>query len=57
MRKVMTSSDSARKGLSNDMRHVLPFLIFSEIRKIGDIRRFDVEGDDVIRLISSRAFE
>ena len=57
IRKVITLSDSARQGLSNDMRHVPPFWIFKEIRKIGDIRRFDVESDDVIRLISARAFE
>ena len=35
MRKVMTSSDSNRQELSNDMRHVPPFLIFNEIQKIG----------------------
>ena len=57
MWKVMTSSDSYRQGLSNDMRHVPPFLIFNQIRKIGDIRRFDLESDDVIGLISARAFE
>ena len=57
MWKVMTSSDSSRQGLSNDMRHVPPFLIFNQIRKIGDIRRFDSESDDVIGLISARAFE
>ena len=57
MRKVMTSSDSARQGLSNDMRYVPSFWIFNEIRKIGDIRTFDVESDDVIGLISARPFE
>ena len=57
MWKVMTSSDSSRQGLSNDMRHVPPFLIFNQIRKIGDIRRFDSKSDYVIGLISARAFE
>ena len=57
MRKVMTSSDSARQGLSNDMRYVPSFWIFNEIRKIGDIRSFDVESDDVTGLISARPFE
>ena len=53
----MMSSDSARRGLSNDMRHVPPFWIFNEIRQIGDIRTFDVKSDDVIGVISARAFE
>ena len=99
MSKVMTSSESSLRGLSNEKyasrgtilniwsdtknrrhpevrcgkwwRHrtqlgkgfrmicvtCCHFLIFSEIRKIGNIRRFDVESDYVIRLISSRAFE
>ena len=55
--KVMTLSDSSRQGLSNDMRHVPPFLIFNEIRIIGDIRRFDARSIDVIGLSSARAFE
>ena len=55
--KVMTSSDSYRRGLSNDMRHVPPFWIFNEIRIIGDIRRFDAGSIDVIGLSSARAFE
>ena len=41
MQEVLTSSDSARQGLSNDMRHVPSFWIFNEIRKIGCIRRWD----------------
>ena len=57
MWKVMTSSDSSLRGLSNDMRHVPPFWIFDQIRKIGDIRRFDSESDDVIGLSLERAFE
>ena len=55
--EVMTSSESARRGLSNDMRHVPPFFIFNEIRQIGNIRTFDVESDDVIGLNSARPFE
>ena len=57
MQEVLTSSDSARQGLSNDMRHVPSFWIFNEIRKIGSIRRWDGESDDVIGIISARAFE
>ena len=57
MSKVMTSSCSSRPGLSNYMRRVPPFWIFNQIQKIGDIRRFDSESDDVIGLISARAFE
>ena len=57
MWKVMTSSDSSLRGLSNDMRHVPLFWISNQIRKIGNIRRFDVESDYVIKLISVRAFE
>ena len=57
MSKVMTSSDSSRPGLLNDMRRMPPFWIFNQIRKIGDIRRFDAESDDVIGVILARAFE
>ena len=57
IRKVMTSSESSLRGLSNDMRHVPPFLIFDQIRKMGDMRRFDAESDDVIGFSSPRAFE
>ena len=57
MSKVITSSDSTRPGLSNDMRRVPSFWIFNQIRKIGDIRRFDSESDDIIGVISARAFE
>ena len=32
-RKVMKSSDSSRRGLSYDMRHVPPFWVFNEIRR------------------------
>ena len=55
--KVMTSSGSSRPGLSNDMRRMPPFWIFNHIRKIGNMRRFDSESDDVLGLISARAFE
>ena len=55
--KVMTSSESSRRWLSNDMRHMPPFLIFNEIRQIGNIQTFDVESDDVIGLNSARPFE
>ena len=39
------------------MRHEPPFRIFNEIKKIGNIRMFDVESDDVIGLISARPLE
>ena len=57
IRKVMTSWESSRPGLSNDMRRVPPFWIFNQIKKIGDIRRFDAESDYVIGLSLESAFE
>ena len=57
MSKVIMSSESSLRGLSNDMRHVPPFWIFDQIPKIGDIRSLYVESDDVIGLSLARPFE
>ena len=51
IRKVMTSSDSSRRGLSNDMRHVPPFWIFNEIQKIGKWWRHRTKLGEGFRMI------